>query len=157
MKNKQVFFNETRRMIKKIFWILFVILILIWMADIMTGDDHSLIWNTRIWYFIGIMIYIIGGVGIALEADEDNIHSPIRHWLAGLLFINILFIIISIIGLIINFCFSLFHWFGFFSLLPLSIQTILGWPSIVGALIFMVLTVGFSVIKEDALPTEDYQ
>ncbi len=157
MAKNQVFSDETRRIIKKIFWILFAITILLWMADILTGSDYSIAWNAKIWYFTGVLIYIIGGGGITFEANDENIKGPVRYWLNGLWFINITFISVSIIGLIINFFFYLFHWFEFFSLLPLPIQTILGWPSIIGAVVFIILTIGFAAIKEDILPTEDYE
>jgi hypothetical protein len=142
---------------KKLFWILLAIAAIIWSADLLTGIEHSLTWNTKIWYFAGAIIYIIGGGGITFEANDENIKGPVRYWLNGLWFINIAFIFISIAGLIINFFFTLFHWFGFFALLPLSIQTILGWPSIITVIILIILTIGFSCIKEDILPIEDRQ
>lgn len=157
MEKNQVFSDETRRILTKLFWIIFSIAALLWAADILTDSDHSITWNARIWYFTGALTYIIIGGGITLEANDENIKGPVRYWLKGLWCINITFIIASIAGLIVNFFFTLFHWFDFFSLLPLSIQAILGWPSIAMAIIFILLTILFSIIKEDITPMKDCQ
>lgn len=125
-----VFLKKTSQRVAKFFWPLFAVAAVFLAAYVLTGTNP--VANARLWYFTGVIAYaIIGGVIIS-EANEKNIYSFIGTLILGLMWINIIAIIILIVGFVLN----------IFLNLPLAVQAILGWPAIVSLILFVILTLG---------------
>ncbi|MDP2944169.1 MAG: hypothetical protein Q8N57_01175 [bacterium] len=125
---------KTRQRVAKFFWPLLAVAAVFLTAYVITGANPSA--NARVWYFAGIIAYIIIGGVIISEVNEVNVSGFMGTLIEGLLLINIVAIIILIVGFVLN----------FFLNLPLTVQAILGWPAIVSLIIFIILTLGIFVV-----------
>lgn len=103
-----------------VLWTAVILAIILLIASFMLGDNSEK--NIRVWYFYGVLSYlIIGGVIIA-KTDNFNI-------VRILLTINFIAIILLLLGFI-------FHLFIVFSL---PLQVIFGWPAMLSAIFFFAL------------------
>lgn len=129
-----VFSKRNLKRVAKFFWPLLTVAAVFLTAYVITGANPSA--NARVWYFAGIIAYIIIGGVIISETNEVNVSGFMGTLIGGLLWINIVAIIILIVGFVLN----------FFLNLPLAVQGILGWPAIVSLIIFIILTLGIFVV-----------
>lgn len=103
-----------------VLWTAVILAIIFLIASFMLGDKPET--NIRVWYFYGVLTYlIIGGVLIA-KTDNFNI-------VRLLLLINLIAIILLLLGFILN----------FFIIFSLPLQVIFGWPAILSAIFFFAL------------------
>lgn len=129
-KMATVFSKRNLKRVAKFFWPLLAVAAVFLTAYVITGANPSA--NARVWYFAGIIAYVIIGGVIISEANETNIYGFIGTLIKDLFIINIIFIVASFFGVIL----ALFIHF------PPAIQAILGWPAIVSFIIFIILTLG---------------
>lgn len=120
--------DETRRLMKKILWNILAIILIIGIAYLATGHNHLMPWNAKIWYWAGLIDYLIVYFVIISELDEYNVFTSLGRWMKGYEIIHTAIICILIIGFIVH----------FFYKFPESLQAIFGWSALVSAILLLI-------------------
>ena len=119
------FRSRFRQIIAAVFWPTVILAIIFFSSYYLLGDNPSK--NIRIYYFAGLITYIITGGLIIYKTDENNIFGVMGTLLEGLFWINTIVAVILIIGFVLN----------LFLDLPLLFQTIFDWPVAISSAIIL--------------------